>query len=161
MDVQAPPDLDRTPTATKLVLVAVLGATALALLGVPDRHARTVLIVLTGLFMLRVAGQLLVLMRQPSWLPPMRAWNFVPYVILLPIQLALIAVMCAICAGARFGPLTAIALPASLVYWGAMGLRFARRMWRNPDQRWFGGTIPIVFHCVLAAFLFALGSTNG
>jgi hypothetical protein len=27
-------------------------------------------------------------------------------------------------------------------------------MRRHPDQRWLGGTIPIVFHVVLAAFLF-------
>jgi hypothetical protein len=31
-------------------------------------------------------------------------------------------------------------------------------MARRPEQRWFGGTVPIVFHCVLAAFLFVLGS---
>jgi hypothetical protein len=31
-------------------------------------------------------------------------------------------------------------------------------MHRSPDQRWFGKTIPIVFHVVLASYLYALGS---
>jgi hypothetical protein len=31
-------------------------------------------------------------------------------------------------------------------------------MARRPDQRWLGGTIPIVFHIVLASWLFVLGS---
>ena len=30
----------------------------------------------------------------------------------------------------------------------------------RPDQRWLGGAIPIVFHCVLAAFLFVLRCFN-
>jgi len=33
-------------------------------------------------------------------------------------------------------------------------VRYVIWMWRRPDQRWFGGTIPIIFHCVVAAFLF-------
>jgi hypothetical protein len=33
-------------------------------------------------------------------------------------------------------------------------------MRRRPDQRWFGGTIPIVFHWVLAAFLLVYGVYN-
>ena len=49
----------------------------------------------------------------------------------------------------------------SFAYWAAMGVRYARRMLAQPDQRWFGGAIPIVFHCVLASFLFVLGSSGG
>jgi hypothetical protein len=30
-------------------------------------------------------------------------------------------------------------------------------MRRRPAARWFGGTIPIVFHLVLATYLYALG----
>jgi hypothetical protein len=48
---------------------------------------------------------------------------------------------------------------ASYAYLAAMAARYARRMLRRPDQRWFGGAIPIVFHCVLAAFVFVLGSS--
>jgi len=49
---------------------------------------------------------------------------------------------------ARFG------VPAVLyIYLSAMVLRYILRMSFYPDQRWFGGTIPIFFHWVLAAFL--------
>jgi hypothetical protein len=44
------------------------------------------------------------------------------------------------------------------IYAGAMAARYVVRMRRRPEQRWFGGTIPIVFHFVLASFLFVLGS---
>ena len=46
----------------------------------------------------------------------------------------------------------------SYLYFGGMVLRYVIWMWRRPDQRWFGGTIPIIFHCVVAAFLFTFGT---
>lgn len=42
----------------------------------------------------------------------------------------------------------------------AMGVPYTLRMTRRPAERWLGGAIPIVFHCVLAAFLFVLGVAN-
>ena len=44
------------------------------------------------------------------------------------------------------------------VYAGSMLARYAVRMSRRPGERWFGGTIPIVFHLVLAAYLYVFGS---
>jgi hypothetical protein len=90
----------------------------------------------------------------------MTDWNLMPYPLLLPVQVVLLVVMIAICARALRGS----ELPAaggvalSFVYWAALAVRYAVRMARRPEQRWFGGTVPIVFHCVLAAFLFVLGS---
>ena len=40
----------------------------------------------------------------------------------------------------------------SYLYASAMVLRYVIRMTRRPTERWFGGTIPIVFHTVLAIF---------
>ena len=51
-------------------------------------------------------------------------------------------------------------LAVSGVYAGAMLVRYVVRMRRRRDQRWFGGTIPIVFHWVLAAFLLVYGVYN-
>jgi hypothetical protein len=45
----------------------------------------------------------------------------------------------------------------SYVYVAAMIVRYVARMIERPDQRWFGGTIPIIFHCVVAAFLWTFG----
>jgi hypothetical protein len=39
----------------------------------------------------------------------------------------------------------------------AMVLRYGMRMWLLPHERWLGGTIPILFHAVLACFLLRLG----
>ena len=46
----------------------------------------------------------------------------------------------------------------SAFYGLAMPIRYVFRMRRSPDQRWFGGTIPMVFHIVLASYLYTLGS---
>jgi hypothetical protein len=43
-------------------------------------------------------------------------------------------------------------------YAAVMLLRYLVRMRRRPEQRWFGGSIPIVFHWVLASYLYVLGS---
>jgi hypothetical protein len=38
-----------------------------------------------------------------------------------------------------------------------MVLRYALTMIYRPDMRWFGSTIPIFFHFVLAGFLYVWG----
>ena len=45
-----------------------------------------------------------------------------------------------------------VVLVWSYLYAGAMVVRYVVRMARRPGERWFGGTIPIIFHSVLAAF---------
>lgn len=167
-----------TPRTTKLLLVAVLAGTLAAvgwylLAASPDdpRAAGLVFLLLTVLFLGRVAGQVTVALYGPSWLPPMSLWNLVPYRYLLPIQLVFLGVMGfvtgAFLGGARDGLLTvpraavgAAVVAVSGVYAGAMAVRYAVRMRRRPDQRWFGGAIPIVFHWVLAAFLLVFGTYN-
>lgn len=165
-----------TPRPTKIVLVATLALTAAAfgsvvaaqLDGTLDTaDLAPVLWLLTALFAVRVAGQVLVALRSPSWLPPMHDWNLVPYRLLLPVQLVILAVMTWIDASfsASSGPpvertdvLGWALIAFSAVYAGAMVGRYVVRMRRRPEERWFGGTIPIVFHLVLATYLYALGS---
>ena len=167
-----------TPRATKVLVVAVLAVTGAAvgwyLLAAPvddPRAAGLVLLLLTLLFLGRVAGQIAVARYAPAWLPPMSQWNLLPYRYLLPIQLVFLAVMAAVSAAfldwSRDGLLTeprravgAAVVVTSGVYAGAMAVRYVVRMRRRPDQRWFGGTIPIVFHWVLAAFLLVYGVYN-
>ena len=45
-----------------------------------------------------------------------------------------------------------IVLIWSYLYAAAMVLRYVITMTRRPSERWFGGTIPIIFHTVLAFF---------
>ena len=50
----------------------------------------------------------------------------------------------------------------SAVYFAAMVLRYVLTMAWYPERRWLGmGTIPIVFHWVLAVYLYALGRYTG
>ena len=153
---------------TRTVLLATLACIALVVADVLRRdelqpgRAATYLLVLTFLFLIRVAGQVLVWRRAPDWLPPMREWNLVPYRILLPIQLIFLAALLAIAATIeRVEPRPSFGrflIGLAIVYAAAMVVRYAFRMWRRPDARWFGGAIPIVFHLVLAAFLLTWGS---
>ena len=124
---------------------------------------------LLGLFVLRVLGQVLVALFQPGWLPPMRQWysGLIPYRYLLPIQIVFILVMGSIARsaasgeGVLAGPHRASGrclVAFSAVYAASMVVRYVLRMARRPGERWLGGTIPIVFHVVLAAFLCVYGS---
>lgn len=158
---------------TRSVLLATLAITAVAVLDVLRRDelgpsvAAAYLLLLTALFVLRVAGQVLVATRAPRWLPPMNEWNLMPYRLLLPIQLVFVALMTAIAVGVARGQdpfggqhrsFGAFLIGLSAAYVGSMVVRYAVRMRRRPEQRWFGGAIPIVFHVVLAAYLFSWGS---
>ncbi|MFN2399904.1 MAG: hypothetical protein ABR543_14895 [Gemmatimonadaceae bacterium] len=158
--------------ATRIALVATLALTSAATADVVRRsdlgawETAAYLLLFSVLFLLRVVGQLLVVLRAPAWLPPMHQWHLMPYQLLLPIQIAFLALMALIEVSLfrAWGPL-AEAHPAfgrfligfSFVYAGTMALRYAVRMYRRPGERWFGGAIPIVFHLVLAAFLFTWG----
>lgn len=159
--------------ATKAILVATLAVTGLAVADVVRRgtlDAETTAAFLTlfsALFLMRVVGQVVVALRAPEWLPAMVEWNLVPYFVLLPIQIVFLAAMAAIDASlfSSEGPLAEpsegfgrAAIGFSFVYAASMAIRYGVRMRRRPDQRWFGGAIPIVFHVVLAAYVFTWGT---
>lgn len=161
-----------TPEATKIALVGTLVVAAAAVISYvtgPAEASATAgyLALFTALFSLRVVGQIAVAAVRPSWLPPMEQWNLVPYRILLPIQVAMLALMSVIVLDVAWGSgvfagsnetLGAVLVALSYAYWAAMAGRYALRMTRRPDYRWFGGAVPIVFHCVLAGFVFVYGS---
>ena len=128
-----------------------------------------VLALLSALFVARVAGQALVVLRHPSWLPPMDQWysGLLPYPQLLASQIAICVGMALVVlgllagAGWAIGPYPSFGTPlvvAAYVYASAMAVRYVVRMVRRPDQRWLGGCIPIVFHIVLAAWLLVVAA---
>ncbi|MBI4637381.1 MAG: hypothetical protein HY727_13620 [Candidatus Rokubacteria bacterium] len=128
---------------------------------------------LAFLFLLRVVGQALVAFLDVRWLPPMGEWysGLLPYPLLLPSQIVILLVQTKISLDFARGqgvfvvPRPRAARPllvASAVYFGAMVVRYAVSMTLHPERRWLGmGTIPIVFHWVLAAYLFTLGRYHG
>ena len=113
------------------------------------------------LFVLRVLGQLLVATFDVRFLPPMSEWysGLLAYPILLPIQILIIILLTKVCLdftrGRGFFVLRRPAWGRALlwfgwIYFGGMVIRYIVTMAVHPERRWFGGTIPIVFHFVLA-----------
>jgi hypothetical protein len=134
----------------------------------PPRRLVWLLWLLLSAFCCRVLGQALVAFLDVTWLPPMEEWysGLMPYPLLLPAQLFIIAVYTKVCwdftRGAGYfvqvRPMFSRGvLWFGYVYLAAMFLRYIIRMELYPEARWFGGTIPIVFHWVLAAFIIAFG----
>lgn len=44
-----------------------------------------------------------------------------------------------------------------IIYFASMVVRYVLRMFWYPEERWFGGTIPIIFHWVLATYVILVG----
>lgn len=123
---------------------------------------------LTLLFFLRVLGQLLVAFFDAAFLPPMEEWysGLLPYPILLPIQILILTFQVKVCMDFTRGygffvvqrrAMGRFVLWFSYIYFASMLMRYIITMALYPDKRWFGETIPIFFHFVLAGYLFALG----
>lgn len=165
-----------TPRPTKALLTATVVATITGIVGFTQaRQSSTIdpqlaagyLWFYSALFLVRVAGQLFARTRRPAWLPPDDEWNLTPYRLLLPVQLSILCLMAWIdvdlSRGAGFWATPKpnfgqAVLWFAYAYAAVMLLRYLVRMRRRPEQRWFGGSIPIVFHWVLASYLYVLGS---
>jgi len=126
----------------------------------------TVMAVLLALFFARVLGQIVAATIAPPWLPPMRRWysGLMPYRYLLPTQIVFLVVMAVmtLSIARRSAPLGTMApavgtwiIWASYAYTLGMVVRSVRYASTPPERR--GVLIPIVFHFVLAAFLFTYG----
>lgn len=129
-----------------------------------NRLFSRILFVLCVLFVSRVAGQLFVYLGLAPQLPPMSEWQsgLLPYPLLLFSQVAIIALQLRLCLmtlrGETFALLrtqraAALLMRVGTLYFLSMPVRYIIYMYISPESRWFGGTIPIVFHMVLAAFL--------
>ncbi len=132
------------------------------------RQLARVLWILFALFCLRVTGQALVAFGEVEFLPPMREWysGLLPYKYLLPSQVIIIALMARICADFTRGHgffveprrfFAAYWLYFGYFYLAAMVARYPLHMYLHAEARWFGGTIPIFFHWVLAVFVILIG----
>jgi len=127
------------------------------------------LLSMEGLFAMRVVGQAIVARWAPARLPQMSEWysGLIPYPALLVIQLAILVGMTFVAASVAGGHLMlvdgrgsigTVLLAIAWPYAIAMVVRYVVRMQHHPEARWTGQTIPIVFHLVLATWLFVLGS---
>jgi hypothetical protein len=115
-----------------------------------------------GLFLLRVLGQLEVVLIAPDWLPPMEQWysGLLPYPLLLPAQILILMLMTGLVVNEIRRPHPAPARDwlrvVSLIYFAAMVVRLIVQFLRGADDVIAAGGIPVAFHWVLALFLFML-----
>lgn len=119
---------------------------------------------LPALFLCRVLGQIYVGIYAPAFLPDWEQWysGLLPYPALLPTQILILMVMAVASydatrrSGALFvetGGKRRTIRRLAAAYAAVMILRYLVRMALVPEARWFGQTIPIWFHLVLAAYL--------
>ena len=131
-------------------------------------RAYTILLgVLSLAFAARVVGQLLVGVVGVSFLPPAEAWDsgLIPYPALLSVQLVILIAQIEISRELWIGSGVA-SLPRpgvgrvlawiSVIYFIAMATRYVVTNVLMPEAGPFGDTIPIVFHWVLAAYMWIL-----
>jgi len=126
-----------------------------------------VLGILAVMFLGRVVGQVLVVTYSPPFLPPMQEWysGLLPYRFLLPVQLVILLFQFEVSRQLWTGsgtmtrrrPTIGTGLKwFALVYFLVMATRYVVFMIIFPERRWFGGTIPIFFHFVLAIYVYVL-----
>ncbi len=117
-----------------------------------------------ALFVFRVLAQIAVMTISPSFLPPAEEWfsGFLSYKWLLLSQILIIILMYKICLdftrkeGFFFRPSNKLGIPLlifGLFYLLIMLVRYTIRMSLYSTERWFGGSIPIFFHIILALFV--------
>lgn len=128
------------------------------------RKYAAILWLLLFLFILRVVGQVLVAFFGVGFLPLMEEWysGLIPYPILLVSQILIIILLAKVCMdftiarGLFTEPRNLFRKPALIfgcLYFLSMVARYIIRMSLLPEERWTGGTIPIVFHLVLASYV--------
>ena len=127
----------------------------------------TLLWICTTLFLARVMGQILVGVYPTAPLPEWKEWysGMLPYPWLLLSQLLLLMFMTVVNVDTarRSGRFYVVSATArwwlklfTALYAASMVFRYSYRMITMPEERWFGGTIPIWFHFVLAAWVWLL-----
>jgi hypothetical protein len=131
---------------------------------VRERIRVTLLLLALFLFFARVIGQVQVLLLEPDWLPPMVAWysGLLPYPVLLPMQILLLMFMTLVASdhvrGRGFfwpsrNPVRLGLRAFAAIYASAMAIRLIVAMTVAPHELLASGVIPVVFHWVLAGFI--------
>jgi hypothetical protein len=140
------------------------------ILEVKERRRRLALWMCLGVFMVRIVGQIEVLLLAPAWLPPFSAWEsgLIPYSVLLPLQILVVGWMAAIVSdhSRGSGPMWVESLRVrrrlnvfALIYASIMLVRLVVTAALPPHSVIDRGLIPILAHWDLAGFLALLART--
>ena len=124
-----------------------------------------ILLCLTSLFMVRVAGQLVQALHPVGVLPAFEAWQSgaLPYPVLLGSQMVILGC----CLRVVWRLFKRLMVPAQKtgkillflggLYFLVMSIRVVVGLTVAPDHFWFGAKLPTIFHFVLSAFLLVYG----
>ena len=137
---------------------------------VKERRRRLALWLCLGVFLVRVVGQIEVLLLAPPWLPPFSAWEsgLLPYPVLLPLQILVAGWMAAIVSDHTHGsgPMWVQSFKVrqrlnafALLYASIMLARLVVTAALPPHSVIDRGLIPILAHWDLAAFIALLART--
>lgn len=133
---------------------------------ITDDTCITLICAMTVLFAFRVFAQLQQFVSPLALLPDFSVWQSgaLPYPILLPLQLAVLAAMVWTCRlllsdSALRSPVISRYLGIfSVAYIGVMSFRLIAGQTFYPDHIWLDAVLPNIFHFVLAAFLVAVAA---
>ena len=120
---------------------------------------------LAGLFVLRVAGQLVQAVYEVPFLPPFEAWQGMgmPYAVLLSVQAVVIVVAAVVLRRVRADSMAPrrwkyqACFVVGGVYFAVMAFRLAAGQTFLAEYDWFAKGLPAFFHLVLASFILLLG----
>ncbi len=123
------------------------------------------MLVLAGLFGLRVLAQLIQAIYPLSFMPPFHAWHgaVMPYPVLVVWQLVVILVMAAVLLRVRADAVVPrrwkyrVCFSLGGLYFAFMAFRLIAGLTFLTDHPWFSKSLPAFFHVVLASFILLLG----
>ena len=129
------------------------------------RYHLPLMLLLSGLFALRVAAQLVQAVYEAPFLPPFEAWqgSAIPYPALLVLQAIVVAVMIVVLWRVKTGAISPsrwkyrACFALGGVYWAVMMFRLTAGLTFFAEYEWFARSIPALFHIILASLILVLG----
>ena len=123
------------------------------------------MLLLAGLFGLRVAAQLAQAAYEVPFLPPFDDWqgSVIPYPALLATQAGILVAMAVVIARVSTDAIAPrpwkrqACFAIGSAYFSVMAFRLVAGLTFLSDYAWFAQTLPTFFHIVLATFVLALG----
>ena len=123
------------------------------------------MLLLAGLFGLRVAAQLAQAAYEVPFLPPFDDWqgSAIPYPALVATQAGILVAMAVVIARVRTDAIAPrpwkrqACLAIGGAYFAVMAFRLVAGLTFLSDYAWFAETLPSLFHMVLATFVLTLG----
>ena len=123
------------------------------------------MVLLSGLFILRVTAQLVQAVYEVPFLPPFEVWqgSAAPYPMLLGFQIGIIAVLVIVLWRMKAGALSLrpwkhrACFALGGIYFSVMAFRLIAGLTFLAEYEWFSKSIPALFHIILASLVLIFG----